>query len=231
MLGDSLRRRRGPGKESRPEAEKAPVRPRPRRSSGLLSLSIWQWLLAGLVVLTVSFGVGYLLSTQMLFPRPETAGTGIAVPSLYGETRADAEAALREAGLDPGDVVELASLETDAGRVLAQEPIPGLMLRRGASVSFAVSAGPPELRVPPVRGMGPESARELLEEMGFDVDMRRVRAEGVTDEVVVETDPAAGVARTLPVTITLLVNEPPTDTVGPSAEDTVADGAGMDARP
>lgn len=228
MLGDSLRRRRRA--ERKPGSE--PVERRPASGgSPRLWFPWWKWLLAAVVVLVVSFGVGYLLSTQLLFPRPETAGTGITVPSLAGETRDAAQAGLREVGLGAGEVVELASTEVDRGRVLAQAPIAGQQLRRGATVSFAVSAGPPELRVPPVQGMSSESARELLEGVGFDVEVRTVRVEGVAGEVVVDTEPAPGVARTLPATIRLLVNEAPADAPEASPPDTVADVAPIDGRP
>lgn len=227
MLGDSLRRRRGAERKPRPEPGK---RPRPERVPALW-FPWWQWLLAALVVLVVSFGVGYLLSTQLLFPPPATAGTGVPVPSLSGETRADAEAMLRELGLGTGEVVELASMEVGRGRVLAQDPLAGQQLRRGATVSFAVSAGPPELRVPPVQGMSPESARELLEDVGFDVEVGRVRAEGGTPDMVVGTEPAAGVARTLPATITILVNEAAADPPEPTTPDTLPEGAPLEGRP
>lgn len=222
MLGDSLRRRRGAERKPRPESAN---RPRGSRPSPALWFPWWQWLVAAIVVLLVSFGVGYLLSTQLLFPRPETAGTGVPVPSLSDQTRAEAEASLRELGLGTGEVVELASAEVEPGRVLAQDPVAGQQLRRGATVSFAVSAGPPEVRVPPVQGMSPEWARELLEDMGFDVEIQQVLAAGLAADLVAGTEPAAGVARTLPATITLLVNEAVAEPPEPTTADTVADDA------
>lgn len=240
MLGDSLRRRHGPDRGASPEPRPRP--PRPKRGRGLLDLAWWQWLLTGLGVLVVSFGIGYLLSTQVLFPRPDTAGTGIPVPSLYGETRAEAEAALRAAGLIPGDVTELASLEVERGRVLAQAPIPDQQLRSGAVVSFAVSGGPPVLRVPPVRGMTEEAARDLLESVGFEVEVRQVRGADVPGGAVARTDPEPGVARSLPAVVTVLVNTaPPVDSLQgdlPLGEPTDgdptdgdADGDAEDGRP
>lgn len=215
MLGDSLRRRYGA--ENRPprDPETRPSRPkRSGRGGGPFGFPWWQWLLAALVVLAGSFGVGYLLSTQMLFPRPETAGTGIPVPSLHGDMQEEAEARIREAGLLPGEVTAMASMDAERGRVLAQDPLPGQQLRAGAAVSFAVSSGPPELRVPPLAGMDQESARRLLESVGFDVDIRQVRTGGVSVGVVTRSDPPAGAARTLPTVVTILINSgAPVDSV------------------
>lgn len=157
-------------------------------------------------MLVGSFVVGYLLSTQLLFPRPETAGAGISTPSLYGESREAAERAIRKAGLQVGDVSELASLDTEPGQVLAQDPIPGQQLRRGGVVSLAVSGGRPELMVPPVRGMPVETARELLEGLGFEVAVQRGGGDGSREGLVLSTQPTTGTARALPAVVTLQVS-------------------------
>ena len=202
MLGDSMRRRRK-------KTEESPRRAGPARTAGL---SLGRWLLMGLGVLVVSFGVGYLLSTQVLFPRPETAGEGIAVPDITGRDRAEAEATLRDAGLDVGEVRELTHGDAEPGRVLGQAPVAGQELRRGGRVSFSVSAGPPEPRVPPVAGLSAETARELLEEVGFTVDVRQTQSPGVPPGVVDGTDPPAGAPRPVPSAVTMIVS-------GGSAED------------
>lgn len=162
-------------------------------------------MIAALVIGFGSFGVGYMLSTQVLFPRPDTAGTAIVTPSLYGERREAAERAIGEAGLEIGNVMELASTQTERGRVLAQDPVPGQQLRRGAAVSIAVSAGRPELAVPPVAGMRQSTARELLEGLGFEVAVQRTEGRAA-EGVVLGTRPEAGMARTLPAVVTLLVS-------------------------
>lgn len=215
MLGDSLRRRHGAG-EGAPPREPKTRSPRGRRGGRGFHFTWWQWALAAVVMLAGSFGVGYLLSTQVLFPRPETAGSAVVVPSLYGERQGRAESELREAGLTVGTVTAMASLGTERGRILAQDPVPGQQLHRGAAVSLAVSGGPPELRVPPVSGMHVSSARELLESVGFSVEIRHVKASSVREGVVTRSDPSAGVARPLPAAVTLLVSAgppPPVDTV------------------
>jgi beta-lactam-binding protein with PASTA domain len=224
-LGDSLRRRReGPPKGRK---EKPRRGPRYRGSGGGIRWTTW--LLAAVGVLVVSFGVGYLLSTQVLFPRPETAGTGIAVPTLYGEYRSEAEVAIREAGLVVGTVRDLPSMDTDSGRVLAQDPIPGQQLRRGAAVSFAVSAGPPRLRVPPVRGLGVGAARSMLESVGFVVELQQVRTDAVAEGLVARSEPEEGTARTLPAVITLVVSAGPES--GEGSEEVGTDSAGIGRAP
>lgn len=215
MLGDSLKRRRGKG----PRPEKPPSRPRPPRAASWLS---WQrWLLLALVLGVTSFGVGYLLATQVVFPRPETAGAGVAIPDLYGQTRPQAAQAIRAAGLTVGEVREMTSMAHDPGQVLAQDPLPGQQLFPGGVVSLGVSAGAPEMRVPPVAGLGTSTARDLLETLGFEVDVEQTRSGEFPAGVVVRAEPAAGTPQLLPAAVTLIVSsgspgEPPDTVQDPS---------------
>jgi beta-lactam-binding protein with PASTA domain len=213
MLGDSLKRRHG-----RPR--KPPPRPKAKRPPLRSPFSWGRWTLYALVVLAGSFGTGYILATQVFFPRPETAGSGVAVPSLYGQTRAAAESAIRELGLEVGDVRVLNNMGTEVGRVLAQSPLPGQQLRPGATVSLGVSGGAPELRVPPVVGLGEATARELLESVGFEVVVRQTRGADFPAGVVARADPPVGTPRLLPARVTLVVSTGPppdsmTDPFGP----------------
>lgn len=202
------RRRKAPEEGSRRAAS--------RRGSGL---SLGRWLLLGLGVLVVSFGVGYLVSTQMLFPRPDSAGSGVTVPDLSGLDRAQAEAALRQLGLEVGTVRELNHGDAEPGRVLGQAPVPGQQLRPGARVSFSVSVGPPEPRVPPVAGLSAGTARALLEEVGFTVEVQQTRSPGVPPGVVDGTDPPAGAPRPVPSPVTMIVSAGSgADTSGPGVD-------------
>lgn len=198
MLGETLRRRH-------PEPAPRPPRPPRPRSDRRRRLTWGRWLLAALIILVGSFVTGYLLSTLVLFPAPERAGTGIAVPDLYGAAREEAEGTLVEAGLSVGRVELLASLDAPAGQVIAQSPVPGQQLLPGASVDLTLSGGPPEVGVPAVQGLGASTARTLLEEAGFDVAVQQIPSEAPAGAVS-RTDPAPGVPVTLPTTVTLFVS-------------------------
>jgi beta-lactam-binding protein with PASTA domain len=210
MLGDSLRRRR-------PKDKPAPTARKPTRRTGGGGFLFWlRWLGIAVLAAAVCFGVGFLLSTLVLFPKPDTAGTGIEVPRLYGLDRSEADAELSEAGLEVGPVTELASLEAPRGRVLAQDPIPGQQLRRGAAVSYVISSGRPEIRVPPVAGLTAGTARELLEDAGFEVEIEQVRTRDVEEGSVTRTDPEGGTPLTLPARVSLIIAAgAPVDSVAP----------------
>jgi PASTA domain len=203
VLGDSLRRRK-PSAPDRP--------PRGPRLAGVPPTlrTVGRWLLAALIILLGSFGTGYLLSTQVLFPAPETAGSGVPVPDMYGLDREEAEGLLVEEELGVGRVETLASDDVPVGQVIAQSPVAGQQLRPGATVDLVLSAGPPELPVPPVQGLAQALARDLLEQLGFAVEVQQLPAEEAAG-VVTRTDPAPGSRQQLPATITLFVSTgPPT---------------------
>ncbi len=218
MLGDSLKRRRG--RPRRPDDGSGDGRrPSPRAFLGWLGsgFSLGRWLVLAALILVLSYGTGYLLSTLVLFPRPETAGSAIEVPELAGRTLTEAQSAILEAGLALGDVRVVTSMETDSGRVLAQAPVPGQRLLPGGAVSLGVSGGAPEIRVPPVAGLGEGAARELVEAVGFDVDVQQTRSPTVPVGVVARSEPEVGTPLELPAVVTLVVSTgppPPGDTAG-----------------
>ena len=215
MLGDSLRRRNAPT-PPRPGTKPA----RPPRAGRLGGLPGWaRWILAALVILLGSFITGYLLSTQVLFEAPETAGTGVPVPDLYGIDREGAEAALADVGLGVGQVSLMPSSRIPAGQVLAQGPVAGQQLRPGATVDLTLSGGPPEVRVPPVEGLAQRAARDILEEAGFAVQIAQIPSPAV-EGTVARTDPVPGRATTLPATVTVFVS------LGPPMVDTALPPAG-----
>lgn len=211
MLGDSIRRRRPvrrPGSKDQDEATVSkPGRPRPGGGRDRFPWLTWAGLAA--LVLLVSFGLGYVLATQLIFPRPRTAGAGVAVPALYGMEREAAEEALQRLGLRVGPVTDVASLRVRAGRVLAQDPVPEQQLRPGGEVGLAVSTGPPSVRVPPVLGLPASTARDLVEAAGFEVEVRQVRTTAAAQGLAVRTEPEAGSVVRLPATVELVVSVGP----------------------
>ena len=220
MLGDSLKRRRGGSHGSDPGSGDGPWPTLRAFLEWLRSGFSWgRWLVLAVVILLVSYGTGYLLSTLVLFPRPETAGSAIEVPDLAGRTLTEAQTAILEAGLTLGDIRVITSMETDSGRVLAQTPVPGQQLLPGGAISLGLSGGAPEVRVPPVAGLGERAARELLEGVGFDVDVQQTRSP-VPVGVVAHVEPEAGTPLELPAVVTLVVS------TGSAAEDTSTEAGG-----
>jgi serine/threonine-protein kinase len=113
----------------------------------------------------------------------------IDVPAVVGTPRAEAEQAVRAAGLAVGDVTEEPSESVPKGVVVRQAPEGGTLFR-GDPVSLVVSSGPPLVAVPQVRGMQLEEAERVLHDAGFETKVEKLF--GGIFGTVHSTDPAEG---------------------------------------
>jgi serine/threonine-protein kinase len=90
------------------------------------------------------------------------------VPSVEGNTRDEAETALRDAGFEP-TVRERASEDAEEGRVLGQNPGGGDTADVGSNVEITVSSGPDLVEIPNVYGNTPNQAKTILEDAGLEL--------------------------------------------------------------
>ncbi len=117
------------------------------------------------------------------------------MPDVSGQTREDAEAALRQAKLTPV-VSEVASDEVEAGKVVGTDPAAGTPVKEGSEVKVYVSTGKMEqkLSVPDVTGNSLKDAVAKITAAGLTVGERKYKDDtGKEKDVVVETDPLPGV--------------------------------------
>ncbi len=100
-------------------------------------------------------------------PRPATpTPQTVTVPNLAKMKSADAQAALRNAGL--AVTVQQGNVNAEAGTVAAQSPEPGVAVPPGARVTLVVATG--QVAVPDVAGKSREDALNLLiNDAGFRV--------------------------------------------------------------
>jgi beta-lactam-binding protein with PASTA domain/tRNA A-37 threonylcarbamoyl transferase component Bud32 len=108
------------------------------------------------------------------------------VPDVTGKPRAEAEAALDEAGFRVA-VSEVFSESVAKGRVVAQDPANG-RAARGSTVQLQVSKGPELITVPDVSGMKRKEAVARLEALGLKTRVFAIPGPGT----VRSTDPGAG---------------------------------------
>jgi eukaryotic-like serine/threonine-protein kinase len=136
-------------------------------------------------------------------PRP------IEVADVRGRPLEEAAAVLREAGLEVEVVDRRFDETTAAGVVLTQDPGPGEILRRGDTVSVAVSRGPEPVAVPNVRGLRAGEAVAELEALGFEVEIERRGGFGafLNPDRVFDQDPAPEASRRRGDTVTIYAYE------------------------
>lgn len=105
------------------------------------------------------------------------------VPDLKGKSKADAEAALKNANLEPGSVTESFSSDVTAGLVISQSHGSGTEVEEGKKIDFVISKGPELVEVPGLWGNPRERAIEKLEALGLKYEITEEYSEEVTGRV------------------------------------------------
>jgi len=122
--------------------------------------------------------------------RPQFVPRTVVVPNVVGMPRAQAEAALRAAALEPGVVREVPGARE--GEVVAQSPAAGAEVRQGSKVDLTVSRGqaPPNMAVVPnVVGMKRGPAEVAIQKAGLEVGTVTEVPGREPNEVVFQTPP------------------------------------------
>ncbi len=112
-------------------------------------------------------------------------------PDLTGKRAASATALLEQESL-VARKRRAATSSVPKGEIYRQEPAAGETVKRGDTVTFWVSSGPPVATVPDVVGYSSGDASAALEAEGFVVSIDFVAGWGVFPGDVVEQDPVAG---------------------------------------
>jgi len=136
----------------------------------------------------------------------------VTVPSVVGQSEADAVEELTRAGLD-AQVVEVDS-DKDQGTVTGQSPGAGTVVVEGTQVRINVSRGPKPITVPNVIGLPYEQAASELQRVGFGVARVDVDSE-LAKGIVVDQDPNGGSSSSKGATITLSVSKGPVTSAVP----------------
>jgi eukaryotic-like serine/threonine-protein kinase len=159
---------------------------------GLTPLSSRVWSLGKFFVLMGALGLTFLVFFAVSM-RVALWAREVQVPSLVGRTvneatavLADSELALRvEENQRPDDKIE-------SGKVMQQEPDPGVTSRRQRTVRVWISSGPKRAIVPPLVGQNERAAHTRLQQDGVVVSsVSEFRSSDYPADVVVSQDPVA----------------------------------------
>jgi serine/threonine-protein kinase len=197
MLEDSVKRR------ARPSRKKVT---RVRKPSGETDRGRKALLALGAILIPAL--IGYLLAVFLLFPAPDVAAQGIAVPSVVGKTVEDARAEVLAAGLGTLEITRLPHPDAAEDIITAQSPLAGQQLRDGASVRVAVSSGVPRVTVPNLADFPADRAAALLTRLGFRVQRNEEESEAEVGRVI-RQDPAPGTVVAVPARVVIWVSSGP----------------------
>ncbi|MCC3770661.1 Stk1 family PASTA domain-containing Ser/Thr kinase [Streptomyces sp. UNOC14_S4] len=163
------------------------------------NLSTILLIVAGILVL-----VGAIFIGKSLFGG--TNNSQVTVPNLVGETLKEAKDQADNVGLK---VVQdgTKACDQDKGKICEQNPKDGGKIDRGSTIKVKVSEGAEQIEVPDVTEKQQSTARQLLEDKGFIVEVKTTASEGNTPGTVLSQDPKGSTKAAKGSTVTLTVVE------------------------
>ena len=160
-------------------------------------------------VLAATFGIGYLVAVQILFPPLPEPENGIVVPDLAGTHVSQLAGRLGPLGLSVGgEDIRIAHPSRPPGIVIAQDPLPGQQLRAGGLVKVGVSGGLPRVLVPNVIGFDVERATAVLSQLGLSADQVSQESDRPLGTVL-QVQPKPGESQPVPARVLLIVSAGP----------------------
>jgi serine/threonine-protein kinase len=113
----------------------------------------------------------------------------VTVPDVLDQTEPSARSVLESKGFQV-QAFSAPSDETPEGLVISQTPAPGEKASKGSTVQIVISTGPDSITVPNVEGQDEASAREELEDAGFEVQVEEQATDDpLQDGIVLDQDP------------------------------------------
>lgn len=146
-------------------------------------------------------------------------GEEVAVPRLYGMTKAEAVETLVEHELIPDlPIKQVINEDVPAGIIIEQIPAPETKVKKGRSVTLTVSTGPQEIHIPDLVGNRLEDVSGLLRNAGLQIGQRAsTHHHSFTNGEIISQDPLPGKRIVIGKRINLLVSlgSPPIELVMP----------------
>jgi beta-lactam-binding protein with PASTA domain len=136
-------------------------------------------------------------------------GAEVKVPDLQGLTVADALHKTANMGLNLGIDNKYYSVDVPAGRVLAQSPLPGAIVRREWRMRVTESLGPQRVAIPKVVGQQERVAAIEVRRLGLDLEeTAQMPFGGVQPGTVIAQNPDHGAAGVERPSVSFLVSSP-----------------------
>ena len=136
-------------------------------------------------------------------------GAEVRVPDVQGLTVSDALHRSANLGLNLGIDNKYYSVDVPAGRVLAQSPLPGAIVRREWRMRVTESLGPQRVAIPKVVGQQERVAAIEVRRLGLELEeTAQMPYSGVPPGTVIAQNPQQGAAGVERPSVSLLVSVP-----------------------
>jgi serine/threonine-protein kinase len=140
-----------------------------------------------------------------------------AVPSVSGQSVADATVAITAVNLEVSGTTSKFSSVVTKGMVIGTDPDTGTKLLKGSAVTLVISKGPQPIKVPSVKGLGAQAAIDKLQSAGFTtVTQVREFSSSVASGKIIKVSPRSGSKQLPEATITLTISDGPPPVIVPN---------------
>lgn len=161
--------------------------------------------------------VAVALISAFISMRLAIHGREAVVPSLTGLSIADATKTAASKGLSLTLENRFYSSDVPAGRILEQDPAPGLRVRRDWPVRITESLGGQRVNIPDLTGESERAATVSIRRLSLDLGtVAHLAVPGDPDVVLAQTPPANSAGVDAP-RVSLLVSDPPPAEDDPAA--------------
>ena len=172
--------------------------------SGLLNRLPQKYIIAGSVVAFIIAFLWAFLSFGNFWSNSE-----IPVPNVVGKQRNVAEHMLDDNRLRVS-ISEVSNPDIPSGQVISQNPEAGTAVKEQRVVHLVVSKGPGDIKMPELKGLTQEQARERLKDAGIVIGkVLTVARDNESDGVIVVQEPAAGSKVSKGAAVDITVNKRP----------------------
>lgn len=130
----------------------------------------------------------------------------VRVPDLHGRTPTEARRLAEQDGLNMQIDRQYYSATVAEGRIVSQTPLAGSVVRRGWSLSLAVSLGPQRVTIPQVVGQSARAAEITLQQRGLDVAVSEINVPGATAGQVLAQNPPSNATDVAAPKVSLIVS-------------------------
>jgi beta-lactam-binding protein with PASTA domain len=149
------------------------------------------------------------LASAVVTMRLAIHGAEVKVPDLQGLTVSEAVHRTANMGLNLGIDNKYYSAEVPAGRVLAQSPLPGAIVRREWRMRVTESLGPQRVAIPKVVGQQERVAAIEVRRVGLELEeSAQMPYSGAQPGTVIAQNPEHGAAGVERPSVSLLVSTP-----------------------
>ncbi|GHD32062.1 Stk1 family PASTA domain-containing Ser/Thr kinase [Nocardiopsis kunsanensis] len=159
------------------------------------------------------------------------------IPSVEGQSEADAMSTLNDAGFENVTTEETASGDVPQGNAVGTTPAAGRTASPEDEITLQVSSGPEQVDIPNLEGQTQEDAVSTLEGLGLQAQVEEQESAESPEGTVLSHAPDAGQAVPAGSTVTLVIalapaeDEPTDDPTDGPTDDPTDDGPGIPGPP